>query len=946
MAEGSVNFLLSKLAQILEEEGQLLTGVRTEAEYISDELEFMKAFLRVADAMEERDPSLEVLVKKVRDIAYEMEDALDDFKLRLTHDRGQRFFAPLLRSFDYSVNLRARHQIASRIRAIKSRVVGISEAHRRYLIRNNIMGQGSTFSSISRLESQGDGLLLEEADLVGIEKPKRQLIEWLLERKSGREVVSVVGMGGLGKSTLVKKVYDDPDVKKQFKFRAWITVSQSFKKEELLKDIIQQLFRVHRKPGPKGVDSMDYDKLRTVINKFLQQKKYLIVLDDVWHTSAWGAFQHALPNNNCGSRIMVTTRNTEVASTACMDFPDRVFPLDPLSQEESWILFCKKIFQNNTCPPHLKNVSETILGRCEGLPLAIVSISGVLAAKDKNKIDEWEMVHRSLGAGFENNDTLMSTRKILSLSYNDLPYYLKSCLLYFSIFPAGNPIERMKLIRLWIAEGFVEGKEGMTLEEVAEDYLNELIKRSLVRVVEATSDGRVKTCRIHDLLREIMITKAKDQDFVAIAKEEGMMWSEKVRRVSIHKAVPSIQRRHVASRLRSVLIFWGADSCPDSPAPNLSFGHLRLLNVLDLEGAPLKEFPSKVSSLFLLKYLSLRNTNVNSIPSSISKLLNLETLDLKHTQISELPVEILKLRKLRHLLVYRYEIDSDDRIHTKYGFQPPPQIGSLQSLQKLCFVEANQGGDLLLELGRLNQLRRLGIVRFRKEHGKALCSSVTKLTDLRALSITSITDSEFIDLDYLSNPPRFLQRLYLTGRLQSLPEWLHSSDSLVKLVLKWSRLSDDPLLSLQHLPNLVHLELVQVYDGEMLCFQAKGFQRLKFLGINKLESLRVITVQQGAMPCLEKLIVQSCKELKRVPSGIEHLTTLKVLEFFNMPKELIMTLQPSEENGDYLKVAHVPDVYSTYWNNGILDNFTLFTKEDGSSALASPSGSRRDYIWK
>ncbi|KAJ6933239.1 hypothetical protein NC651_008601 [Populus alba x Populus x berolinensis] len=430
------------------------------------------------------------------------------------------------------------------------------------------------------------------------------------------------------------------------------------------------------------------------------------------------------------------------------------------------------------------------------------------------------MVHRSLGAGFESNDTLMSARKILSLSYNDLPYYLKSCLLYFSIFPAGNPIERMKLIRLWVAEGFAEGKEGITLEEVADDYLNELIKRSLVRVVEATSDGRVKTCRIHDLLCEIMITKAKDQDFVAIVKEEGLMWSEKVRRVSMHKAVPSIQRRHVASRLRSVLIFWGADSCPDSPAPNLSFGHLRLLNVLDLEGAPLKEFPSKVSSLFLLKYLSLRNTNVNSIPSSISKLLNLETLDLKYTQISELPVEILKLRKLRHLLVYRYEIDSDDRIRTKYGFQPPPQIGSLQSLQKLCYVEANQGGDLLLELGRLNQLRRLGIVKFRKEH-------VTKLTDLRSLSITSITDSEFIDLEYLSNPPRFLQRLYLTGRLHSLPEWLHSSDSLAKLVLRWSRLSDDPLLSLQHLPNLLHLELVQVYDGEMLCFQAKGFQRLK-----------------------------------------------------------------------------------------------------------------------
>ncbi|KAG6791959.1 hypothetical protein POTOM_001095 [Populus tomentosa] len=420
--------------------------------------------------------------------------------------------------------------------------------------------------------------------------------------------------------------------------------------------MIQQLFRVHRKPDPKGVDNMNYNKLRSVIHEFLRQKKYLIVLDDVWHTSDWRAFQHALPNSICGSRILVTTRNTEVASTSCMDSPDKVYPLNPLSQEESWTLFCKKIFQDNPCPPHLKNVSETILGRCAGLPLAIVAISGVLATKDKSKTEEWEMVHLSLGAGLEENDMLMSARKILSLSYNDLPSYLKSCLLYLSIFPVGN--------RLWIAEGFVKGKEGMTVEEVAQDYLNELMKRSLVQVAIAhnlyldisnpesqhsipppsdhqqplnltpqqqqdnsniaphpmvtrsqhalhqaaqppcsdasadefvpnsstsaprtmttrsqhgiikpnpkyaltfviftgipreprsciavkhiffiycipcsisslTSDGRVKMCCVRDLLRKIMITKAKDQDFVVIAKEEGTIWPEKVCRVSV-----------------------------------------------------------------------------------------------------------------------------------------------------------------------------------------------------------------------------------------------------------------------------------------------------------------------------------------------------------------------------------------------------------------------------
>ncbi|XP_052311532.1 disease resistance protein RPM1-like isoform X2 [Populus trichocarpa] len=948
MSEGVVTFLLTKLGDFLAERGKQLAGVQGEAEYISDELEFMTAFLRLADAIEDGDPVLKCLIKKVRDAAYDTEDALDNFSLSLASDTGHGFFS-CFRKISRSIkDARARSRIASKIQSIKSRVVSISESHRRYCNKNNIMIQGSSSINIPRLGCQKDALLLEEADLVGIEKPKKQMIEWLLGSKSGREVISVVGMGGLGKSTLVKKVYDDSDVKKHFKFRAWITVSQSFKREDLLKDMIQQLFRVHRKPDPKGVDNMNYNKLRSVIHEFLRQKKYLIVLDDVWHTSAWRAFQHALPNNICGSRILVTTRNTEVASTSCMDSPDKVYPLNPLSQEESWTLFCKKIFQDNPRPPHLKNVSETILGRCEGLPLAIVAISGVLATKDKSKTDEWEMVHLSLGVGLEENDMLMSARKILSLSYNDLPYYLKSCLLYFSIFPVGNRIKRMRLIRLWIAEGFVKGKEGMTVEEVAQDYLNELMKRSLVQVVKATSDGRVKTCRVHDLLREIMITKAKDQDFVAIAKEEGTIWPEKVRRVSMHNVMPSKQQRHVASRFRSLLTFWVADCSYESPVHNLFSGRLRLLHVLDLEGAPLKEFPNEVVSLFLLKYLSLRNTRVSFIPSSISKLKNLETLDLKHAQVSVLPAEIRKLRKLCYLLVYRYEIDSDDRIPAKYGFKAPAHIGGLQSIQKLCFVEAHQGRNLMLELGRLKQLRRLGIVKLKKKHGKALCSSIERLTNLRALSLTSITESEIIDLDYLASPPQFLQRLYLAGRMEKFPDWISSLDSLVKLVLKWSKLSEDPLLSLQYLPNLVHLEFVQVYNGEILCFQAKGFQRLKFLGLNKLDRLRIIIVERGAMPSLEKMIVQSCKSLRRVPSGIEHLSTLKVLEFFNMPKELVMTLHPNGEDGDYLKVAHVPDVYSTYWNNGNWDIFSLLSAklEDKHSAQLSPTLYKRNYTWK
>ncbi|CAK7324251.1 unnamed protein product [Dovyalis caffra] len=950
MAEGVVTFLLTKLADFLLDK-EKLAEVKDEAEYVSDELEFMTAFLRLADAMEDTDSALKLLIKKVRDVAYDTEDSLDEFRLCLANDNGHGVFSCFRKICRSIKDARARRRIASKIQGIKSRVISISESHRRYCNKNNIMVHGSSSNSSTRTECRRDALLVEEADLVGIDKPKTQLIERLLGTKSRREVVSVVGMGGLGKTTLVKRVYDDPDVKKHFKFRAWITVSQSYKTEDLLKHMIQQLFRVLRKPDPRkpdphGVDGMEYDMLMTIINSFLQQRKYLIVLDDVWHIDAWDAFKHALPNNNHGSRVLLTTRNSGVASVCCMEFPKNVYPLNPLSPEESHALFCKKIFDKSCCPRHLKKVAEKILGRCEGLPLAIVAISGVLATKDKSGIDEWEMVHRSLGAELEDNNKLKS---ILSLSYNDLPYYLKSCLLYFSIFPKGNPIERMRLVRLWIAEGFVIEKGGTTIEEVAGGYLNELLKRSLVQVEESTSYGRVKTYRIHDVLQESIISKARDQEFVAVAKETCTVWPEKVRRVSIHNAPQHIQNIHMSSRLRSLLMFWGVDSLSESFKINLSSGGLRLLNVLDLQGAPLKEFPNEVVNLFLLKYLSLRYTKVHSIPNSIGNLQNLETLDLKHSHVTELPVGILKLQKLRHLLVYRYQREHDNPIHTKYGFKAPVKIGCLQSVQKLCFIEAKHGIRLLMELGKLNQLRRLGIVKLRKEHGKALCSSIENLGNLRALSVTSTKENEIIDMQYLSSPPPFLQQLYLTGRLEKLPEWISSLHFLVKLVLKWTGLHDDPLVSLQHLPNLVHLEFVQVYAGERLCFKRGGFQRLRILGLNKLNRLKSITVQKGGMPCLQTLIVHGCRLLQRVPFGIQHLPELKVLDFVDMPDDFIKRLRLDGEGGDYLKIRNIPEVYCTHQINGnweacSVESFGFMNGENSPSPNTRMK--RSIYNWK
>ncbi|XP_075642517.1 disease resistance protein RPM1-like [Castanea sativa] len=933
MAEIVVNFVMDKLTTLIQEEVQQLRGVKEEAVWIRDKLEYINALLTAADEIEDRSPGVDdVWIKQLRDVAYDIEDALDEFRL-LTHHPDHESHDFLTRKLSTIKNIIARHQFAGEIQRINSRIQSISEGHERFqrkTIDANIPAK--TWDN-----HRQNALLIEEADLVGIENPKKQLVSWLIQDDTGREVVSVVGMGGSGKTTLVKKVYDDALVKLQFKYRAWITVSQSLKMEELLKHMLRQLYRVKRKPVPQELDSMTNEQLRKKINSFLQHKtkRYLIVLDDLWRIEEWDAVKYAFPNIN-SSRVMLTTRISDIANASVMEYHGNVYSLNPLPLEESRTLFCRKTFGENSCPPHFKNLTESILQRCEGLPLAIVAISGVLATK--GSVDEWDMIQRSLGAELEENARISSMEKILSLSYKDLPYYLKSCFLYFSIFPKNHVIDQMRLIRLWIAEGFVGTKDNMTLEEVAQGYLYELLNRSLIQVAGTTSEGRIKTCRVHDLLRELVISKkVREQNFVTIARGQNTEWPEKVRRLSIHKTMPDVLQSQSVSHLRSLHMFWRVDSLSET-LKSLSFPlEFKLLNVLDLQGAPLEVFPKEIIKLFLLKYLSLRSTMIKIIPPGIGNLRYLETLDLKHTCVTELPVEILKLQKLRHLLVYRYEIQSYAQINSKYGFKAMAQIGCLHSLQKLCSIEADH--VILGELGKLDQLRRLGIVKFRREHGSALCTSIEMLKRLRALSITSIEENEVLDLGSLSCPPPFLQRLFLSGRLEKLPHWMSSLHCLAKISLKWSQLRDDPLEYLQNLPNLVHLEFLQVYEGETLHFNAGGFQRLKVLSLDKLDGLKMVIVEKGAMSFLEKLILQRCKLLHSLPSGIEHLSKLKSLEFYDMPNELIMTLRPDIDGGDYWKVEHVPEINSTYWKDGGWDVFSLYTSIEGEGSTSAPTRS-------
>ncbi|KAL3497931.1 hypothetical protein ACH5RR_040663 [Cinchona calisaya] len=920
MAESVVAFLLNELSAFLHDQiTNLGGGLKQEIQFIRDELGSMRAFLRDAEAKEDDVSELQEWIRQVREVAYDTEDVLDEFIMRFSRYHPDGFCSRARKIYCSIKNIRARRDISSKIRSIKSRVEYISARHKRYQSIYSISKGGSSYVEVENVESliRGNAILLEDANLVGIAEPKRELILQILDDSPTLKVVSVVGMGGLGKTTLVKRVYEDTTVKRQFQIHAWLTISQTFHMKAALKDLIQQLYNEIGEPVPQQVESMDGDKLRAFVKDFLQEKRYIIVLDDLWKLDSWEAIKYAFPESNCGSRITITTRITDTASGSCTKSNDCLQKMKFLSSEESWTLFCNITFGDNCCPPHLEDISRRILKKCEGLPLAIISISGVLALKKKSKLEEWEMILRSLGGEMEGIGKLERVKKILFLSYNDLPFFLQSCLLYMSTYPEDFKITANELIKQWIAEGFILEREGMTIVEVAMGYLNELINRSLIQVAEFGYDGSIRYCRIHDILREIILIKSREQNLVTVSTGgDCSRFPNNIRRLAIHGFIEDYHEYNRFRHLRSLIIFTHTNPLFESSLSKLLSGALKLLTVLHLEGAELKSIPDEVFRLFHLRYLNLSNTSVESVPKSIGKLQNLEYLNLIGSNVMELPICILKLRKLRELLVYHQGNYSKN--YEIRGFKAPREIGRLRSLQVLYSIDIDND-KIVRDIAKFTQLRELSITKLSREDGKELCSSLGKLTNLRKLYLISIKEDEILDLNHPISPiPQFLQVLELRGRLEKVPRWVHSLQCLSIIYMFGSRLREDPLESLQGLPNLVDIVLNKAYEGKKLYFKAGGFQKLKRLEVTRLQQLKSVTVEKGALPYLQFLVIADCNLVNELPWGIENLNKLQCLELYDMDNEFIMSLQ-DKGSEEYQKVAGIPEILIANWIDGKWD---------------------------
>lgn len=512
------------------------------------------------------------------------------------------------------------------------------------------------------------------------------LTKWLLEDNQERALISIFGMGGLGKTTIASSAYKNPKIRRTFDCHAWVNASQTYQGEELLREIINQLID-QRASTTGGFMTMSRMRLVEVIQSYLQDRKYLIVLDDVWDRDAWLFLNYAFVRNNCGSKVLITTRRKDVSSLAVDKY---VIELTTLQYAESWELFCKRAFhasKDYICPENLRSLAEKIVAKCQGLPLAIVTIGSTLSYHEFEE-QEWAFFYNQLSWQLANNPELCWISNVLNMSLNDLPSYLRSCFLYCSLFPEDYKIKRKLISKLWIAEGLVEDREdGKTMEEVAKYYLTELTHRCLLRVTESNSCGKPTTFVMHDLVREVTSFIAKGEKFSIAYGDAGITKvSHEARRLSVQIGAKSLNSL-TSPQLRSFTLL-----DPEVPSSWIydALLQFRLLRVLCLRFTNIEQVSGMITELYNLRYLDLSHTKVKQIPASFGKLRNLQVLDLRFSYVKELPSEMTMLINLRHLYV---AVIHDLQQRSLDCFSAAKILGNichLKNLQSLLVVSASK----------------------------------------------------------------------------------------------------------------------------------------------------------------------------------------------------------------------------------------------------------------
>ncbi|KZV53723.1 hypothetical protein F511_28076 [Dorcoceras hygrometricum] len=731
--------------------------------------------------------------------------------------------------------------------------------------------------------------------MVGFDEDLDQMMDTLTGDESNLQILSVVGMGGIGKTTLARHIYSHPSIVSHFDLHAWVTISQQYSVHEILLGLIKDI-KVVQGQGEQ-LTGCNVDELGLRLHKILFGRRYFIVMDDMWSIEVWNAIKRFFPDNYNGCRILVTTRLSNVADNFHSCTPHRL-PL--LDEVQSWSLFCDKVFGKlESCPLELEEIGKTIVRNCGGLPLAVAAISGLLA-KSSRTVEYWESVA---------NDTYEALNmggdgfcfEILSLSYRHLPVHLKPCFLYMATYPEDSIIKISRLVKQWVTEGIVKPIRYRSLEEVSEDNLKDLIDRNLIQVRDYGSRNNIKSCTIHDLLRELCLNEAEKEKFLCVAMIHSLNSLpgsiNNMRRLILQRSSDEevFQERSSDEEEFQQEVFdaMNSASCTRSfICRGSEYGPIklpvrsRLLRVLSLGSIYSLE---EILQLVNLRHIHFEDPffgdELNILESLLSLPRNLQTVDFSGTlnfRPISLPTEIWEMPHLRHIKMSQGDFYLPD---------PPSnnsKNGKLKNLQTLYKIRNFRCTNEVLR--RIPNLKKLGIT-YRGLSGgfgwdyyevynlAHLCNLESFNLDSRGLSGGFGWDYyEVYNLAHLCN----LESFNLDSRWEKLPQNFDFPRSLKKMTLNSCQVSWGYLTTA--VGSLPLLEALNLEDWAVMGREWNPVEG-QFL---KLKSLRIVdtdlvewVADSSHFPNLEKLQLSFLRQLKEIPYGIGEIGTLRSISLFS-----------------------------------------------------------------
>jgi Leucine-rich repeat (LRR) protein len=927
----------------------LVGDVKKQVDKLKSNLLSIQSVLEDADRKQVKDKAVRDWVDKLKDVCYDMDDVLDEWStaiLRWKMEEAeentrslQKMRCSFLKSPCFCLNQVVRHRdIALKIKEVCEKVDDIAKERAKYGF--------DLYKATDELQRLTTTSFVDDSSVIGRDGEKRNVVSKLLAESSQEardvDVISLVGLGGIGKTTLAQLAFNDSEVTAHFEKKIWVCVSEPFDEVRIAKAILEQL-------EGRPTNLVELQSLLQGVSESITGKRLLLVLDDVWteNHGQWEQLKPSLTGCARGSRILVTTRKDAVAT---MMGTDHRINIEKLSDEICRSIVNNVAFQKRSEDERerLTDIGDKIANKCKGLPLAAKVLGGLMQSKITR--EEWERVLSSELWRLDEVDRDQVERRIfipLLLSYYDLPSVVRRCFLYCAMFPKDYEMRKYELVKMWIAQGYLKETSGGDMELGGEQYFQVLAARSFFQDFKTYGREDIRF-KMHDIVHDFAQYMTKNEcltvDVNTLGGATVETSIERVRHLSMmlpnETSFPvSI---HKAKGLRSLLIDT-RDPSLGAALPDL-FKQLTCIRSLNLSRSSIKEIPNEVGKLIRLRHLNLASCGkLESLPETMCDLCNLQSLDVTLCRsLKELPKAIGKLTKLRHL-----RISGSGVAFIPKGIE---KIACLRTLDVFTVCGGGENGSKAANLRELKNLNHIGgrlvieKVRDIEDVSNAVDAQLNKkrllclVLDFKGVDSimekTELAEHEGSLIEAL-RPPSDLEDLTISGYGGlDLPNWMMTLTRLRALSLVL-RENVEVLPPLGRLPNLECLilgslkvrrldagflgiekdENARINEGEIA--RVTAFPKLKTLLIASLEEVEewdgierrvgeedATTTSISIMPQLQELMIEKCPLLRALPDHVLA-APLQELHIDSCPN--LRKRYGKEEMGeDWQKISHIP----------------------------------------